>query len=97
MKMRIYLYNVIHNNIDYRPNDLSPLKRLSSWMYSLDVLNFKSNDSNSMYSSPFLVTGLPFMSIDTFNPAKMSSRYSEEVYWFKTFKYNLTQRVLYNT
>lgn len=53
-----------------QPNALSPLKRLSKWMYSLEVLNFKSKVSNSMYSSPFRVTGLPFMSIDTFKSAK---------------------------
>jgi len=74
--------------MDYRPNDLSPLKRLSSWIYSLDVLNFKTNDSNSMYSSPFLVTGLPFTSIDTFNPAKISNQYNQK-FSFNTFKYNI--------
>lgn len=61
------------------PNDLSPLNRLSSWMYSLDVLNFKSNESNSMYSSPLIVTRLPFMSIDTFNPAEISIRITVDI------------------
>lgn len=83
MKTRTYPHNVYTTTSITGPNDVSPLKRLSSWMYSLDVLNFKSNDSNSMYSSPFLVTGLPFMSIDAFNPAKISSRYSELVLVFK--------------
>lgn len=66
--MQCLRYIIIYN----QPNDLSPLKRLSSWMYNLDVLNFNSKDSNSMYSSPFLVTGLPLISIDTFSPAEIS-------------------------
>lgn len=63
------LYKIIYYNW---PNALSPLKRLSNWMYSLEVLNFKSKCSSSIYSSPFRVTGLPFMSIDTFKSATNS-------------------------
>lgn len=68
---------------------MSPLNRLSSWMYSLLVSNFKSRVSSSMYSSSFLVTGFPFMSIDTFNPAKMSNIIGYYLILL-SFKYNNT-------
>lgn len=53
----------------YLPNNLFPLKRLSSWMCSLEVLNLKSKDFNSMYSSSFIETDLPFMLADILTPA----------------------------
>lgn len=55
----------------YLPNTLFPLKRLSSWIFSLEVLNLKSKDFNSMYSSSFIKIDLPFITADILTPAKI--------------------------